>query len=462
LAFISVSGWALHVRARGKDNVPLRPLRLALVGLGLLVIAWLIAAEAADVYLSISRGGGQRLRMAIPDFSRAEGAGPIDGSLGREMAQTLSDDLRLYRFFELIDNRQFLAEAAQADLAAGDVVFKEWGELGAHALVKGTYRLDGRDVIVECRLYDVPGQRIITGKQYRGPSDAIASMMHRCADEIMVRFTGEPGIAQSKIAFLSVQSGNKELFVIDQNGSNLRQLTRDRSIVLSPTWSPDGQEIAITSYRDRNPDLFAVSFNGNGRRPLSQQPGLNSAPAYAPDGGRMALVLTKDGNPEIYTMSRQGTEVHRLTNHPGIDTSPTWSSTGRQIAFVSDRSGNPQIYIMDAEGSNVRRLTYHGTYNDRPSWSPRGDRIAFVSLEGRRFDVYVINVDGSGLLRLTLSSGSNESPSWSPDGRFLVFSSTRNGVAQIYRMYDDGSGQQQLTFLEGGALSPVWSPRIIE
>jgi TolB protein len=442
--------------------MPIRYLRIAMLGLGLLVIACLHTADAADVYLSISRGGGQRLRMAIPDFTRSEGQKTVDGDLGRDMAQTLSDDLRPYRFFELIENRQFLEEAVQADVAAGDVVFKEWAELGAHALVKGTYRQDGRDIIIECRLYDVPGQRMITGKQYRGPSDAVASMMHRCADEIMVRFTGEPGIAQSKIAFLSLDSGNKELFVIDQNGTNLRQLTRDRSIVLSPAWSPDGKEIAITSYRDRNPDLFAVGSNANGRRPLSQRPGLNSAPAYSPDGSRIALVLTKDGNPEIYTMSRGGTDVRRLTTHPGIDTSPAWSSTGRQIAFVSDRSGNPQIYLMDAEGSNVRRLTYEGTYNDRPSWSPRGDRIAFVSMEGRRFDVYVINVDGSGLQRLTLSSGSNESPSWSPDGRFLVFSSTRSGVSQIYRMYDDGSGQQQLTFLEGGALSPVWSPRIIE
>jgi TolB protein len=442
--------------------MPTRHLCIVVLGLSLLVMACLDTANSADVYLSISRGGGQRLRMAIPDFARGEGPSTVNGGLGHDMAQTLSDDLRLYRFFELIDNRQFLEEAVRADVAAGDVAFKEWAELGAHALVKGTYRQDGRDIIVECRLYDVPGQRMITGKQYRGPSDAVSSMMHRCADEIMIRFTGEPGVAQSKIAFLSLDGGNKELFVIDQDGTNLRQLTRDRSIVLSPAWSPDGKEIAITSYRDRNPDLFAVGFNANGRRPLSQQPGLNSAPAYSPDGSRLALVLTKDGNPEIYTMSRGGTDVRRLTTHPGIDTSPAWSPTGRQIAFVSDRSGNPQIYLMDAEGSNVRRLTYQGTYNDRPSWSPRGDRIAFVSLEGRRFDVNVINVDGSGLQRLTLSSGSNESPSWSPDGRFLVFSSTRSGVSQIYRMYDDGSGQQQLTFIEGGALSPVWSPRIIE
>jgi TolB protein len=433
-----------------------------LLGLLLLIVAGLVIADAADVYLSISRGGGQRLRLAIPDFAPAEGGLSKSDSVGQELARTLSDDLRIYRFFDLIDNQKFLQEAAQADARVGEIAFNEWAELGAQALVKGTYSQEGRDLIVECRLFDVAGQRMITGKRYRGPADASASMMHRCADEIMIRFTGEPGIAQTKIAFISRQNGNKELFVMDQNGSNVRQLTSDRSIILSPTWSPDSREIAVTSYRDRNPDLVALGLNGTGRRLLSQHQGLNSAAAWSPDNSRIALTLSKDGNPEIYTMSRTGTDLRRLTNHPAIDTSPNWSPTGRQIAFVSDRSGSPQIYVMDAEGSNVRRLTYQGNYNDRPSWSPRGDRIAFVSMDGSRFDVYVVNVDGSATQRLTSGGGSNEAPSWSPDGRFLVFSSTRSGVPQLYRMYDDGSGQQQLTFRDGGAQSPVWSSRISE
>ncbi len=440
----------------------LRGSGIALLALGLLLAVWTPSSDAIDVYLSISRGGGQRLRLAIPDFERAEGKSTQDGSLGHEMAHTLAEDLRVYRFFDLIENQKFLQEAAQADAQAGNIAFKEWTELGAQALVKGTYTQDERDLIVECRLFDVSGQRMITGKRYRGPTDAMTSIMHRCADEIMVRFTGEPGIAQTKIAFISRQGGNKELFVMDYNGTNIRQLTHERSIVLSPAWTPDGQEIAITTYRDRNPDLFVIGLNGNGRRPLSQQPGLNSAAAWAPDGSRVAFALTKDGNPEIYSMQRNGADIRRLTNHPAIDTSPAWSPTGRQIAFVSGRSGNPQIYIMDAEGSSVRRLTYQGNYNASPSWSPRGDRIAFVTQEGNSFDVYVINVDGSGLQRLTMGNGSNESPSWSPDGRFLVFSSTRTGVPQLFRMYDDGSGQQQLTFLEEGGLSPAWSPRIVE
>jgi TolB protein len=433
-----------------------------LLGWLLVMTAGLACVDAADVYLSISRGGGQRLRIAIPDFVRAEGSGTANDSLGSEMARTLAEDLRLYRFFDLIDNQKFVSEAAQADAQAGEIVFKGWAELGAQALVKGTYSQEGRDLIIECRVFDVGGQSMIAGKRYRGPADAAANMMHRCADEIMVRFTGEPGIAQTKIAFISRQNVSKELFVMDQNGSNVRQLTSDRSIALSPAWSPDSREIAITSYRDRNPDLVTVSLNGGGRRLLSQQPGLNTAPAWSPDGSRLALTLTKDGNSEIYTMNRNGSDFRRLTNHAAIDTSPTWSPTGRQIAFVSDRAGSPQIFIMDAEGSNVRRLTYQGTYNDRPSWSPRGDRIAYMSMEGNRFDIYVINVDGSGTQRLTMGSGSNESPSWSPDGRFLVFSSTRTGVPQLYRMYDDGSGQQQLTSLDGGAQSPVWSARVVE
>lgn len=443
----------------------MRRLPVWILGLTLLLGGWTLCTDAAEVYITIDpRGRGQRLRLAIPDFVRGEGEVTLDSGLGHEMARTLTEDLRVYRFFELIDNQQFLQEAAHADVQAGSIVFKEWAELGAQLLVKGTYTQDGRELIVECRLYDVPGQRMITGKRYRGPTDAVAGIVHRCADEIMIRLTGQAGIAQTKVAFISLRGGNKELFVMDHNGANIRQLTQERSIVLSPAWSPDGQEIAITTYRDRNPDLFAISLNGNGRRPLSQQPGLNSAPAWAPDGTRLAAVLTKDGNAEIYSMNRNGTDLRRLTNHAAIDTSPTWSPTGRQLAFVSDRPGSPQIFIMEAEGSNVRRLTYHGIRSERPAWSPppRGDRIAFVGVDGSQSDVYVINVDGSGLQRLTGGNGRNEGPSWSPDGHFLVFSSTRTGTPQLFRMYDDGSGIQQLTFLEGGALSPVWSPRIVE
>jgi TolB protein len=338
----------------------IRYARVCLLGWLFAIALGPVCADAADVYLSISRGGGQRLRLAIPDFARAEGGSGADGNLGHEMARTLADDLRIYRFFDLIDNQTFLQEAARADARAGEIVFKEWADLGAQALVKGTYSQEGRDLIVECRLFDVGGQSMIAGKRYRGPADSASGMMHRCADEIMIRFTGEPGIAQTKIAFISRQNGNKELFVMDQGGSNVRQLTSDRSIALSPAWAPDSHEIVITSYRDRNPDLVAVGLNGGGRRLVSQQPGLNSAPAWSPDGSRLALTLTKDGNSEIYTINRNGSDLRRLTNHPAIDTSPTWSPTGRQIAFVSDRAGSPQVFIMDAEGSNVRRLTYQG------------------------------------------------------------------------------------------------------
>ena len=131
--------------------------RVYLLGWLFTMTIGLVCADAADVYLSISRGGGQRLRLAIPDFTRAEGGSGANGGLGHEMARTLADDLRVYRFFDLIDNQQFLQEAAQADAQAGEIVFKEWAELGAQALVKGTYSQEGRDLIVECRLFDVGG-----------------------------------------------------------------------------------------------------------------------------------------------------------------------------------------------------------------------------------------------------------------------------------------------------------------
>jgi hypothetical protein len=132
--------------------------RAHLLGWLFMMTIGLVSAHAADVYLSISRGGGQRLRLAIPDFTRAEGSSAVNGGLGHEMARILADDLRIYRFFDLIDNQKFLQEAGQADAQAGAIVFKQWAELGAQALVKGTYSQEGGDLIVECRLFDVGGR----------------------------------------------------------------------------------------------------------------------------------------------------------------------------------------------------------------------------------------------------------------------------------------------------------------
>ncbi len=422
---------------------------------------WFFSSSyAADVYLHITKGGESKTRIAVPDFSFSPEFPLATKNLGLEMAAILRNDLRVSTLFQPIENLALLREVQERDIQKGTILFAEWAALGAQVLVKGLYGKQGDDLVVECRIYDVIQARMISGKRYRGKPLALRTMVHKCADEVVYRFTGEQGIAQTKIAFLAPVQGHKELFLMDYDGANVYQLTYDRTLVVSPAWSPDGKSLLYTSYRDGNPNLYMMNWNGTGKKALSTFTGLNTGPAWSPDGERIALVLSKDGNPEIYTIRKDGTDLRRLTNNPSVDSSPAWSPNGRQIAFTSDRAGSPQIYLMDAEGTNVRRLTYQGNYNDLAAWSPSGEVIAFTGRDPQgKFQIYSISVEGKEVRQLTTQSGDNEHPTWSPDGRLIVFTSTRNGTRQIFRMDSDGMNQHLVFAPPGGGSSPTWSPR---
>ncbi|MBI2877131.1 MAG: Tol-Pal system beta propeller repeat protein TolB [Candidatus Tectomicrobia bacterium] len=411
--------------------------------------------EAVEVYLDIAKGGGGKITLALSDFVSR---GPAKENLSPEIRSILSQDLKASGFFDLVENEAFVREASAQDQKEGKVHFEEWTRLGANALIGGGYLNSRGDLKVDFQLYDVAQGKVITQKSYRSEPGDLRQQVHRFSDEVVAILTGERGIAQTKITFVGKGTGSKELYITDYDGYNVKRLTHNRSIVLSPAWSSDGQRIGFTLYKGRNPSLYVMDWLTGNQWPLSVYQGLNSSVAWAPDGRKLALVLSRDGGPEIYTMSPDGTNLRRLTHYDGVDSSPTWSPNGRQIAFTSDRSGSPQIYVMDAEGSNARRLTFEGNYNDLATWSPKGDKIAYCTRVGGRFQIAVMNADGSQARRLTALPGDNESPTWAPNGRRIAFSSTQKGTSQVYSINPDGTGLQQLTFLGGGCFEPAWSP----
>src|SRR5439155_5010155 len=311
-----------------------------------------------------------------------------------------------------------------------------------------------------------PDQRLIASRKFEAaaPQPALPSfdwrrrLAHKIADEIVLQFTGEPGVADTKLAYLLGSPGAKEIVVADYDGAGTTGATRNGSINLSPVWGPDARSIAFTSFMNGYPDLFRL-FPFEPRRgvqTLASFLGINSSPAWSPDGQTLALTLSKDGNPEIYVLTLATGTLRRLTRHAAIDTDPAWSPTGRQIAFVSNRAGAPHVFVMDAEGANVRQIT-SGPAQTQPRWSPKGDAIAYTSREGN-FDIWLIGSDGSNPRRLTAGPGDNEAPTWSPNGRHLAFQASRLGGWQIFTMLADGSEQAPITRGTGERTSPSWSP----
>ena len=415
------------------------------------------SALKPDVLLNVPATGANKLNIAIPDFTLVSGTDTT--GLTRGLPEVTANDLRFSALFSVV--------AAVPALPANNAnalreAWSNFAASGAHAGLLGLLALQGERAQVEMRLYDLtsPDQRVITSKKIEMPAAQARRLAHRIADEVVFQFTGEPGIADTKLAYVSSASGSKEIYSMDYDGVGAARLTSNQSINLSPWWSPDTRSIAFTSYAGSGyPYLYRLfPFERRPQQLLAGHSGINSSPAWSPDGRFLAMTLSKDGNPEIYVLTLATGALRRLTTFSGIDTEPSWSPTGREIAFVSDRTGAAQIHVMDAEGANVRRLTQSG-FNTQPRWSPKGDAIVFTSRQGTH-DIWAVSPDGTNLRQLTAGPGSNESAAWSPDGRHLVFQSNRLGKYQLFTMLPDGSEQQQLTRGAGESTSASWSPRL--
>jgi TolB protein len=413
-------------------------------------------SRGVDVFLNI-KGTDQnrKLNIAIPEFAVTTGADAAGA--GKLLASVTGADLTFTGLFSVVAATGSIPPNNPAALKQS---WQEFAAAGAHAGVHGLLALRGDRAEVEMRLYDLtsPEHRMIASKKFELPVGVIRRLAHKVADEIVLQFTGEPGIADTKIAYVSGPTGAKEIVMADYDGVGVAPVTKNGSINLSPVWSPDARSLAFTSFKQGYPDLFrAFPFERRPDQVLAAFVGINSSPAFSPDGRQIAMTLSVTGNPEIHVLNLANGSMRRLTRHAGIDTEPTWSPNGRQIAFVSDRGGTPHVYVMDDQGLNVRQITSSG-FHTQPRWSPRGDLIAYTQRSGTH-DIWVVDVDGANPRRLT-SGGDNQGPTWSPNGRHIAFQSNRLGRWQLFAVLADGSSPTPLTRGQSESTSPSWSPRL--
>lgn len=446
------------MRARPRRSGPLAVAALA-AALVLAALPWgpgPARSQAPDVLLNVMASGAKRLNLFMPEFTLL--AGPDPGGLARQLPAVAAADLNFSALFSAVAGAPALPPNNAEALARA---WTDAAAAGAHAALHGLLTLRGDRAHVEARLYDLTSreQRPIDVRRFELPVAEYRRLAHKIADDVVLQFTGEPGVADTKIAYVSGRGGVKELMVMDYDGAGGAPATGNQSINLSPAWSPDARSLAFTSYMRGYPYLYRLfAFERRPVQLLAGFLGINTSPAWSPDGRHVALTLSKDGNPEIYVLTIATGAFRRLTTHMGIDTEPTWSPTGREIAFTSDRAGPPQIFVMDAEGTNVRRVSGPG-FNTQARWSPKGDSIVYTSRQGNH-DLWLVGPDGSNVRRLTAGPGDNESASWAPNGRHLVFQSNRVGRPRLYTVLADGSDPHQVPGTAGDATSPAWSPRL--
>ena len=423
-----------------------------------------VALSQSNVRIDLSRETRKEVVIAISQFVAAD---PNSSSIAEALRgrDILENDLKLSGVFEMA-NENVYRHLEKGRSSGSKVDYKEWGRTGVQWLVQTQYIFDSQKKLITYvfRLYDVVNEQFLIGKRYRGSPGSSRQIVHRFADEVVNRLTGKRGVASTKIVFLSRKNSGKELYTVDFDGFNVRELTNENTVLLTPVWSPDGKSIAYTSYAQQNPNLVLFNLRNKRRKTLTSIPGLNAAPAWSPDGEKIAVVLSKDKNSEIYTLDRRSNMV-RLTNHLNIDTSPTWSNDGKKIAFTSDRSGtgSPQIYIMDSRSGDkgaVKRISFGSSYNDNPAWSPDGSMIAYTSLINGTFQIKLYDLNNKTTSVFTSGRVHKEEPSWSPDGRFIVFRMKKGRRSEIFIQRLGDNNIRQLTFLSTGGFSPSWSPNL--
>ncbi|GAB4360195.1 MAG: Tol-Pal system beta propeller repeat protein TolB [Oricola sp.] len=429
------------------------PRLIAFAAMAMTALALAARPAFALVEIDINKGNIEPLPIAITDFISPD-------TIGADIAGVVAADLKRSGLFAPVDRGAFIEKVSNPDAAPR---FENWRVINAQALVVGrVVEESGGRLRAEFRLWDTFAGEQMLGEQFFTNRDNWRRVAHIIADTIYERLTGEKGYFDTRIVFVS-ESGPKDnrikkLAIMDQDGANVRYLTRGDNIVLTPRFSPTRQEITYMDFAGGKPKVYLLQLETGQRELVGDFPGMTFSPRFSPDGQRVVMSLEQAGNANIYAMDLRTRQTTRLTSSNAIDTSPSYSPDGTQVVFESDRGGRQQLYVMGANGGEPRRISFgNGSYST-PVWSPRGDLIAFTKQSGGQFSIGVMRPDGSGE-RILTTGFHNEGPTWAPNGRVLMFfrQAAGSGGPQLYTIDLTGRNEQLIPTPEF-ASDPAWSP----
>jgi TolB protein len=410
--------------------------------------------RAQERYLDVRPGGQFRpIVIAVTHFGG-------DPDAGRALSDIITNNFSRSVFLQPIDPKSFVDRTPNPDQPPQ---MDAWRVLNAQFVVTGRGQRtgDGR-LKSEFRLWDVTTGQQVAGQQYVTDPNNSRRVAHIISDAIFTRITGEKGFFDTRVVFID-ETGPKErrrkrLAIMDQDGQNVRYLTRGDELVVTPRFSPSSQDVTYMSFSQGDPRVFLLNIETGQREIVGNFPGMTFAPRFSPDGQRIIMSLTQGTSSNLYAMDLRSRNTTRLTDTSAIDTSPSYSPDGSRIVFESDRGGSQQIYVMSGSGGGAQRISFGEGRYSTPVWSPKGDYIAFTKQGRGSFAIGVMKPDGSGE-RILTEGFHNEGPTWAPNGLYLMFFRDPGGQsgAKIYMMDVFGRGEFPVP-TPSFASDPAWGP----
>ena len=261
-------------------------------------------------------------------------------------------------------------------------------------------------------------------------SKEVDAAAHTAVDTVLNKVFGIQGICRSKIVFSAATSSkNREIFICDFDGSNIKQLTKHNTLCVEPVWAPDGKSFVFSFYGPSYTNLVQYNMETGLSRRLTQYGGINAGGSLSPDGKTLAMILSRNNKVDLYTRPTEGGTLKPLSSGKAVEASPRWSPDGKKLCFVSDaKNGRPVLCVIDpfSNGKAVEISGLVGSERVSPAWSS-DNKIAYCAKINRGYELRVAKLSAdatSGTMEEIGLPGSNtfpgEEPSWAPDNRHVT------------------------------------------
>jgi len=411
----------------------------------------------AELIIQIDQSTDNALPIGLIPFE-FEGKGQPPEAL----AQIVGQNLFRTGKFKALDEAQLPAKPNQLQ----DIQFNRWKALGVDNLLMGRLiEMTNGQYQVEMRFIDVLRKEQIMGKRWTGIAKSnLRQVAHKISDLIYQELTGIEGAFNTKIAYVTVKTtDNKRYFsleIADADGHNSHPILRSSQPIMSPSWSPDGKQLAYVTFENGRSEIVVQSLEGKSREIVARYQGINGAPDWSPDGKKMALTLSKDGSADIYIMDMKTRHLKRLTRNWAIETEAVWAPNGHSLFFNSDRRGQPQVFQVFLDTGEIRRVSFIGGYNANPAVSPDGRYVAMVH-GNKGFHIGLLDLYNESFNVIT-KTYLDESPSFSPNGEMILYAMNQGGLGKLAVVSIDSSVTQVLSVKKGEVRAPSWGHLINE